>query len=268
MDLITFLKTHTKINNNFIHDFFGLYDINDKYNFCINLEKISKWLDVKKGKLKETLLYSYKKNIDYKIIKEKSNGNVGKPKETILLTPKCFKLMAMQTRSKKGVQVREYYYELEQVVDQYKEYIIQGLQEKIKKLENNQKPKVNPSKGVIYIIETDDGIGHYKIGKTTNLKRRLSNYSSSKKDDVIPLYVYETDDIDAVETCIKSYAKQYKYRKYKEVYKADINMLKDLINDCGEFNDKTNLKYKNKSQHQNGGNYYIALYKLDDNEKE
>ena len=25
-------------------------------------------------------------------------------------------------------------------------------------------------------------------------------------------------------------------------YKADLNMLKDLINDCGEFNEKTNLK--------------------------
>ncbi len=35
-----------------------------------------------------------------------------------------------------------------------------------------------------------------------------------------------------VERCIKSYAKQYQYRKYKEVCKADINMLKDLINDC------------------------------------
>ena len=61
-------------------------------------------------------------------------------KETILLTPKCFKLMAMQSKTKKSIQVREYYYELEQVVDQYKEYIIQGLKSKIKKLENNQKP--------------------------------------------------------------------------------------------------------------------------------
>ena len=66
--------------------------------------------------------------------------------------------MAMQSKTKKGIEVREYYYELEQVIDQYKEYIIQGLQEKINKLENNQKPKINPSKGVIYIIETADGI--------------------------------------------------------------------------------------------------------------
>ena len=28
MDLVTFLKTHTKISNDFIDDFFGLYDSN------------------------------------------------------------------------------------------------------------------------------------------------------------------------------------------------------------------------------------------------
>lgn len=28
------------------------------------------------------------------------------------------------------------------------------------------------------------------------------------------------------------------YRKYKEVYKIDINLLKELINNCGEFNDE------------------------------
>ena len=123
MDLIEFLKTHTKINNDFIDDFFGLYDSKDKYNFSINIEGIAKWLNMTVGHIKDTLLYSYKEKIDYKIIKGKSNGMKGKPKDTILLTPKCFKLMAMQSRTKKAIQVREYYYELEQLIDQYKEYI-------------------------------------------------------------------------------------------------------------------------------------------------
>jgi hypothetical protein len=38
-------------------------------------------------------------------------------------------------------------------------------------------------------------------------------------------------------------------------------MLKDLINDCGEFNNSVNLKMKNKSRNQNGGHYYIAVFK-------
>ena len=261
MILIEFLKTYTKINNDFINDFFSLYDSKDKYNFSIDIDVIAKWFEMRKDHIKKTLTESYKENIDYKIIKGNSNGLKGKPKETILLTPKCFKLMAMQSRTKKAVQVREYYYELEQVMDQYKEYIIKGLEDKISKLENNQKPKINPSKGVIYILETADGLGHYKVGKTINLKQRLKQYNGDKKDEIIPIYVYETNNIDTVEKCIKTYAKKYQYRKYKEVYKADINMLKELINDCGEFNDKTNLKFKWKSNKQNGGNYYIAIFK-------
>jgi hypothetical protein len=261
MDLITFLKTHTKISNDFIDDFFGLYDSKDKYNFSINIDSIAKWFNMRKDTIKATLKESYTKNVDYKIIKGNSTGLKGKPSEIILLTSKCFKLMAMQSKTKKAIQVREYYYELEQVIDQYKEYIIQGLQEKIKNLENNQKPKINPSKGVIYIIQTSDGIGHYKVGKTKNLRKRLNNYNGDKKDDIIPIYIYETNDIDNVESCIKKYAKEYQYRKYKEIYKIDINLLKKLINDCSEFNDKTNLMMKWKGNKIEGGNLFIAVYR-------
>ena len=45
---------------------------------------------MRKDHIKKTLTESYIKNIDYKIIKGELNGLKGKPKETILLTPKCF----------------------------------------------------------------------------------------------------------------------------------------------------------------------------------
>jgi hypothetical protein len=181
--------------------------------------------------------------------------------------------MSMQNKSKKAYQVREYYYELEQVIDQYKEYIIQGLKEKINLLENNQKPKINPSKGLIYIIKASDDVGHYKIGKTKNLKKRLNSYNGAatshpgmqgdKKDDIKPLYIFETDDIDEVERCIKTYAKKYQYRKYKEIYKTDINVLKELISECAEFNEKITLKMRWKQDKQTGGNYFIAVFRDD-----
>jgi hypothetical protein len=164
MNLVKFLKKYSKINNNFIDDFFSFYESKDKYNFSININAIAKWFNIRKDTIKDTLTDSYIKDIDYKIINGESNGKKGKPSEIILLTPKCFKLMSMQSKTQKAIEVREYYYELEQVIDQYKDYIIQGLQDKIKILENNQKPKINPSKGVIYIIQTSDDIGHYKIG--------------------------------------------------------------------------------------------------------
>ncbi len=59
---------------------------------------------------------------------------------------------------------------------------------------------------------------------------------------------------------MKRYAKKYQYRKYKEVYKADINLLKEIINDCSEFKVKVNLKMKYKTIIMNGGRHYIAIY--------
>jgi predicted GIY-YIG superfamily endonuclease len=180
---------------------------------------------------------------------------MGAPREEILLTIKCFKLLCMHSKTEKSSEVREYFYGLEELIDKYKNYIIEGLNDKIKKLENNQKPKVNPSKGVIYVIQTGDDKSLYKIGKTKNLKNRLSNYNSDKKDDIIPIYIYESNDIDAVEKCIKAFMKQYQYRKYKEVYEADIDLIKEFINKCGNIAD-----FKEKAMSYNS-KYFIALYK-------
>ena len=68
MNLSEFLKTYTKINNDFIDDFFGLYDSKDKYNFSINIEAIAKWLNMTVGHIKNRLINSYKEEIDYKHI--------------------------------------------------------------------------------------------------------------------------------------------------------------------------------------------------------
>lgn len=78
-----------------------------------------------------------------------------------------------------GNQVREYFIQVESLLNKYKDYIINGMQEKIKKLEKDQKPKVNPESGVIYIFKTSNSTGNslYKIGRTNDLKKRLE-YSS------------------------------------------------------------------------------------------
>jgi len=107
-----------------------------------------------------------------------------------------------------------------------------------------------------YIIQTADEIGHYKVGKTMNFKNRLNTYNGDKKDDIIPIYIYESDDINNIEKCVKTYAKKFQYRKYKEVYKTDINLLKELINDCIEFNEKIKLK----NEMENPYNLWKLLY--------
>ena len=269
MNLADFLKKYSNISNKFIDDFFGLYEVNNKNIFIIDLENVVKWLNTKKGKIKETLINSYKINIDYIINKIDNNGKRGAPKEQILLSIQCFKLICMQSKTAKSLEVRKYFLSLEELIDKYKDYIIEGLNDKIKKLENNQKPKINEEKGIIYILQTSDDNTLYKIGKTKNLRERLLKYNADKKDDIIPIYIYETKDIDAVEKCIKAFMKKYQYRKYKEVYQVNIDIIKDFINKCGNIAETDlQIHFKQQNKIKKGGNitnnnlnYFMAIYK-------
>lgn len=258
MELAEFLKKYSNINNKFIDDFFSLYNVNNKNEFIINLDKVSKWLKSRKHDLKDTLLKTYQLNKDYIINKPNSN-KVGAPKEEILLTVKCFKMLCMNSKTEKSIEVREYFYGLEELIDKYKNYIIEGLNDKIKTLENNQKPKINPSKGVIYIIQTADDKSLYKIGKTKNLKNRLQNYNADKKDDITPIFIYETDNIDAVEKCIKAFMKEYQYRKYKEVYEVNIDIIKAFIHKCGNIAEM-NINKSFKGGKIYNSKFFIVLY--------
>ena len=62
-----FLKKYSNLNDEFIDDFYNIYEFNENNNsdYMIDLDIVSKWLDTRKRKLKETLVKSYNKNIDY-----------------------------------------------------------------------------------------------------------------------------------------------------------------------------------------------------------
>lgn len=172
-----FLKKYSTLSNDFIDDFYTIYDFNENDNndFIINIDIIAKWLNSKKGKIKETLLNSYHHNIDYKISKEKQNQKISKSnKEIILLTPDCFKRLCLLSKTKKGEEVRTYFIELEKLINNYKNYIINGLQSTVKILENNQKPIPQNIKGVVYIIKSPKDIdGIYRFGSKNNIKLYL-----------------------------------------------------------------------------------------------
>ncbi len=81
-----------------------------------------------------------------------------------------------------------------------------------------------------------------------------SNFFSICFKFLIPLY--ETDYIDEVEKCLKNVLSTKQYKKRKEFYEIDIDILKELIKTC----DKMSLKVRknNKNIKQTGG-YYIML---------
>jgi len=107
--LENFLINNSKIDKKFITDFFGFQKkiLYKSYEpFTIDLDDIAYWLDAVKGNLKATLVESYNKISDYKIIKKVDSGqpkstNGGHNKEIILVTPDCFKMLCMRSNTKK-----------------------------------------------------------------------------------------------------------------------------------------------------------------------
>ena len=127
----------------------------------------------------------------------------------------------------------------------------------------NKTPKIpTPVKDVAYDInpvtlKTDYNIVNlYKIGKTKKFKERIRTHNSSHIHNVDIVHIYETDYIDEVEKCLKNVLSSKQYKKRKEFYEIDIDILKELIKIC----DKMSLKVRknNKNIKQTGG-YYIML---------
>ena len=258
LELKEFLKKYSTVPNTFLDEFYDMQITNNvSTDFKIDLDILSKWLDARKDHLKETLLTSYNENIDYTIKQEINKGRGGKPTDRIMLTNDCFKRLCMLSRSKKAEMVRTYFISLEKLIDKYKDHIIKSMEEKIKQLENNQKPIVNPQSGVVYVLKTDKSIQDlYKIGKTKMFKNRMKTHNSSHNDNIEVIFVYETNDIDKVEGCLKVMLKDKQYKKRKEFYEVDIDLIKELISKCDELQLK--IKNKPKKFKQDGG-YFLMF---------
>ena len=269
MKFIDFIKEHTTISNKFIDDFYDIFnDDIEIYNsaFIVNTNTLMKWLEIdNKQKMVNTIEKSYKLDEDYIIEYPNKNRKGGNNEKIYYLTTRAAKKYCLMTKSKKGNEVRNYFLDIEEVLYKFKDYIIEGLQDKITKLQNNQKPLINPKKGVIYVFRAidnnNDDITLYKIGRTFNLKKRLQNYNAGLSDNLELVLIYEADNIIQLEKCIKVSMKEAQYRKYKEIYEINIDIIKEVIKNCNSNLVKVkNIKTKKELK---GGANILKIKKND-----
>ena len=144
---------------------------------------------------------------------------------------------------------------------------------KILTLENNQKNKhICPKGKFIYILKSklndyinEDTPDILKIGKTTKYKIRINTYNTGQKDNTIILYRAKTDDLPAVENCLKGLLSKQVYRSRKEYYNITLKNAIKTIKKCIKLTgskllseDKFYHKYKlSKTEKLNGFNYGI-----------
>ena len=150
-------------------------------------------------------------------------------------------------------------YELDKKV----KYKLKNLNKKIKLLEDNNKLLKNnltkdkyPKGTHVYVIE-DDNL--YKIGYTTNLKKRIQVYNTGKANKASYAYYKKTKCGYEIEICMKAILNKYIYKSNKEFYDCDLDKIIDSIIKC--------IKIENKCKtcdeiNQVGGSNYTILDKL------
>ena len=251
----TFLKQYSIIPEDFIKDFFIIAKENYLDNeIIINLDIISKWLNTRKDNIKKILIDNFEQHFDFKIKKIRKKHKIDNKTsnyDEILITPNCFKELCMISQTKKAKEVRKYFIELEKLIKRYFETIKEDMLKKIGLLETNLKPKNDIMGGVIYVLRAlNSDTTLYKLGMSSDLKKRLNNYNTGNANDIEPLFILPVKDIKSVESCIKNACKKFQFRKYKEVYEIDIQVLKEVISDCNEFVNNMAIKLQDKNENK------------------
>ena len=280
LNLENFLIENSNISKKFITDFFGFQKktLYTKYEpFTIDLEDIAFWLETKKFKLKETLNNNYSKNLDYISVKyllsvngEQNKGSGGHNKKLVLLTPDCFKMLCMRSKTKKADKIREYYLELEKLIDKYKDVIIEEKNKKIELLETDLKKENFPVGDYSYIIEEKDEVGetYFRIGQSKDLKTRMANHNSSSIHKKIVSFKIKTANKSQFESCLRSTMYNFRYKNNKDYYKMPNNMVEKAINVCKNIvkNFKNNKKLEllgGTNNNSNEDDYIIDTKKMD-----
>jgi phage anti-repressor protein len=214
MKLAKFFKKYSLIDDEFIDDYHTFFDEKaDELFWTINLCDIAKWLDIKKGKLKELLTNNFIKEIDYIIDKKNINN--------LVLSPKCCKLLCMMSESEKANLIRTYYIDLEKLIIKYKEEIVNDLDKQMN-IKNSSKEMFENDKGLIYILKVKDGL--YKLKYISEKKNKTKKYK-------LPIvFIFKIDyDIEGHIDEIKKNLNEYLYKNKTRTYKIDLELLKRNI---------------------------------------
>ena len=225
--VVAFLKRYTSVSNDFIDDLFSVVDpFAGKNAFVVNAD--------------------------------------------VHLTTECFKCLCMMVNTPKSKQARAYFIAVEDTLLRYREDIEASLRGRIQVLERNQAPKAalqGNSPGVVYVLEVpiSEGLTAHKLGMTNNFVRRMRSHQSAMADNVKVEYVLKTDHMKEVEACAKALLRGTTYRKYKEVYQADLDVIKKVVSGCDEISREVVSLPQKKLQiggaHGQPCDYFLVLHK-------
>jgi hypothetical protein len=140
----------------------------------------------------------------------------------------------MRSNTKKANKVRQYYIDLEKLIDQYKDLIINQQNKKIEILENDLKKDILPKDGYCYIYLEKDELNeeYYRLGQSGNLQKRFHNHNSSSAHKKMIAFKIKTENIIHFEACLRGVMFDFRYKNDKDYYKLPKDKIKDAIKKC------------------------------------
>lgn len=243
-----YVKRFTTVPVAFVDELFEMMSESTRQSeIVIDLDRVAKWLNMLKSNLVKTLRRSYVLDMDYTVTREPKPGRGkygGNNRRAVRVSPSCFKELAMRSNSKNSALVRMYLLQVEDAFIAYRAQTLEGLKSDVATLLANQKPRTKPGKpGHVYMIRVKDGVSlhdvsndevHVKLGRARQMQYRTDVYDTGFADKVDVLYQVQTDDMVAVEACVKLLCKEKRYRKRKEVYTIDVDVMKKVIDHCAK----------------------------------
>jgi len=238
ISLKDFLKKYTAISNKFIDEYYKFYEMCEGEKYGISVESIIKYLGLESKKIFiEKLREKYTVNRDFTITRIIQKSQKGVSDVFYHVSFDCFEKICMASKSKKASAVRDYFVTLRKFIEYYREHISEMI---IDKAINGK---------AVYIILVNKGKKIFKLGQTKrSMRERLYVYSTGRDKHSDIKFIMLANDPKQIETCSKAILEKVKVRGNQEIYKIDVDKMKEVIMGCANIseileNGETRKKY-------------------------
>jgi len=229
-DLKEFLKLFTAVDEQFINEYYTFYEKCDGNNYGIILDDVIKYLDIKK---KEKFFVNVKKrfteDVDY-IVSHVEGKKAQKGDKIVIyhINLDTFERICMRSNSVKANSVRDYFIIIRKFIQYYHKYFSTNI----------KKNMLLYPKEYVYILLVNKDKNIFKIGKTDDIRHRLQNYATGDDKHPDVKFIMRVNNKNAVETCVKTLIKRHQYKPNREIYRVDIDIIKNAIFDCGQMHSR------------------------------
>lgn len=247
--------------------YLNYHHIND---FVVNLENVWKFIGfANKGNAKRTLENNFTENKDFTVAllrTEKRKNEGGHNVETIMLNINTFKKLCLKSNTDNADKIHDYYIKLEMV---YNELMKEQLEERQNQLEENKQKLIEQQQriellehkpnthgfnsrraGYVYMINDRSKPGHYKIGMSYDVDKRLSKLNTASSEATLGVFhEVKTYDCETLENIIHKILQPFNIPRRREWFffsnNTELQYALQILHETHIFLNKFDFKSSN-----------------------